>query len=168
MSDRSDLTDLLQPTLQGKTAETAALRKKPWGLRSLFFVAFFGGLLAVTVMALLNARRLQVTGRERAGILVVAAIAFALLGGYVVLLPQFPVLDFVGDVGLSIRLGGRVVALLAYALYARSLRPSLRVYDEVYDSYASPWLVGLAVVFGLGSLQAVAFVFLYIAAGGAP
>ena len=55
-----NLDDLLRPTL----TRPQTVQKPPYRVSSMGYVAFFGGVLAVTIVALINARRCDlVAGR---------------------------------------------------------------------------------------------------------
>jgi len=153
--------DLFAPSLQdvprlGPPAEG----ERPWRLGSQFYVAFFGGALAVTAIASLNARRLGAPKETQRWILVLGAVG--VVASVIVSWALFG-----RDLGRSLRIAHRVVAvLLAGALYKVQQRPD-RVYafraqgddDEQYDSLWVPGLVAALVgglvqvgILGLGIL----------------
>ena len=70
-----NLDDLLRPTL---TRRRQTVQTPPFRVSSMGYVAFFGGVLAVTIVALVNARRLHLTTRAQA--LMVGAAAAAIAG----------------------------------------------------------------------------------------
>jgi hypothetical protein len=140
--------DLFTPTLQGHVPRQRGAQR-PWRLGSQVYVAFLGGVLAVTAIAYLNAGFLRAPGRVRAGILacgaaglaVVVLVASLLLSG-----------DSVPD---GARTGLTLVGVAAWGGMYLLQRPWDRVYssfarekdeDELYESLLGPGL--LAVVAG--------------------
>lgn len=138
--------DLLRPTLQEHLPRTGV---RPWRLGSQVYVAFFGGVLAVTAIAFLNAGMLHTPARVRAGILAFGAagltavivLAAVLLGG--------------DDVPSGARTALTFVGVLAWGGMFLLQRPYDRVYatfsrekdpDEQYESLIGAGLV--AVVLG--------------------
>lgn len=143
--------ELFEPSLAGKRRPALEEGRRPWRLGSQFYVAFFGGVLAVSAIAWLNARRLGVSPQRRR---LIAVVALAGLVGVIVV-----VLLFGGDVASSQRLLARLVAVGAFGvLYALQMSAD-RVYhafeggdeDDLYDPM---WTPGLAATFGLGLVQA--------------
>jgi len=135
--------DLFEPSLQEELrVRELGEGERPWRLGSQFYVAFFGGALAVTAIAWLNARRLGAPRETQRWILVLGAIG-------VLASVAVSWMIFGRDLGRSLRIAYRVVAvLLAGALYKLQQRPD-RVYafrtpgdgDEQYDSLWGPGLV---------------------------
>lgn len=130
---------LLQPTISTPAG------RPPWRLMSIGFVAFFGGVIASTVISLVNAGRLGVP-RARPAIAMWGLLGLVVTGVASVFLLR-PDAD-----------GGSVVfrlpAVLVYLAQARLMRPAdfgnrLRGAD-----YSSLWLPGLGAVAGFGSLEA--------------
>jgi hypothetical protein len=70
--------NLLTPTLEGYVPRDATAAR-PWRLGSQVYVAFFGGILAVTAIAYLNALRLRAPAGVRAGIVAIGALGLAVL-----------------------------------------------------------------------------------------
>lgn len=66
--------DLLRPALADHTADGAG---SPWRLVSQFYVVILGGALAVTAIAVLNARRLRLSSTQQLLILAVGVAGFA-------------------------------------------------------------------------------------------
>lgn len=130
-----ELDDLLQPTVGRQPARTGPL---PWRVASQFWVAFFGGVPAVTAIAFLNARRLGATVRKQRWILVAGLIAASAYLGLV---------SFVGteaSARSTLRIAGRVVAVLLFLVVARIQREDDGRY-QVFGSgeYASLWGPGI-------------------------
>jgi hypothetical protein len=68
-----NLDDLLRPTL----TRPQAVQTPPYRVSSMGYVAFFGGVLAVTIVAMVNARRFNLSTRVQALMLGAAAVALA-------------------------------------------------------------------------------------------
>jgi hypothetical protein len=148
MSSRDD--DVFEPSLAGyREAE-----ERPWRLGSQVYVAFFGGVLAVTAIAWLNARRLGLDDRSRLLILLlgVAGLVASVL---------VPVLRD-EDASDAYRLTSRIIGVVAFGgLYliqrsANRVHESFRGDDE--EAYASLWGPGLLAVV-VGGLAQAAIVF---------
>lgn len=150
-----DRDDLFSPTLQGRVGRRSG--EKPWRLSSQFWVAFFGGVLAATVIAYLNGRRLGLPEGRQRGILLTGAAALLATVALSLILGA-------GDVGgaadrsvqSAVRLGGRVIAVIAYLVFYRlqtAADHAYSFYSPEEDEYASLWKPGLAAVFGLGLAQ---------------
>lgn len=153
----SDSDDLFSPTLQDRPAAMDR-DKLPWRLASQFWVAFFGGVLAVTAIAYLNAKRLGV-GRERLHMIIIGGVvAFVVLMGFSVF---YLVYSYVPEersrsISQVTRVVARVAAVLLFLVQYRIQTPADRAYQTFgKGEYASLWKPGLAAVFGLGILQAV-------------
>jgi hypothetical protein len=144
--------DLFAPSLQGEArVEPLTKGERPWELTSQFYVAFFGGALAVTAIAWLNAKRLRAGEETERWILILGGLGVvaSVVVSYVL---------YGSDFRSATRLGYRVVAvLLAGALY-KLQQPADRIYsfrspageDEQYDSL---WIPGLIAVLVGGAIQ---------------
>jgi hypothetical protein len=147
VANRTD--ELLRPSLQDVRRPAAGGR--PWRLSSQFYVAFFGGALAVTALAWLNAGRLGATREVKRRILVAGTVGVV---ASVVVSYTF----FGNDYGSAARIGYRVVGVVTSIVLFRLQRSADRVYqfrapgshDDQYDRMLVPGLV--AVVAG-GVLQ---------------
>lgn len=137
------MSGLLQPTLQDHVPRTYAGSSRPWRTGSQIYVAILGGPVAVTAIALLNARRLRM---PRSKTLLIAAIgAVATLAAIAVILAA------PGE--------ARVLAGLVGAVAAGPFYLLMRSYDRAYfaftndditeeEAYASLWGPGVAAVIG--------------------
>lgn len=127
--------DLLKPTI----AEQPLSMDPPWSVDSLVYPAFFGGPLAVTYLAAVNARRLGVGERH---------VALILGAGVAALLAQLAVIAFVlqevssGAQRFSFSLAG--VAVWGVAKYVQ--RRPFRIYLLRGGKPASLWGPGIAAV----------------------
>ena len=147
---------LLSPTLQDYVPRSQD-GSKPWRLGSQVYVAFFGGVLAVTAIALINARRLRV---PRRGMLAIAGAGAAGLVGVVAFAALF---IGAGDPPRGARVATQLIAIASWGLMFLVQRPWDRLHaafseedeDEAYESLVGP---GLVAVFTLGLAQ-LAFVF---------
>lgn len=145
--------DLLQATV----GDDHRVFEPPWRVASQIYVAFFGGSLAVTVIAWVNARRLRMEDRSRLWILVAGAIAIAATFAL-----YLAILDPSEEIALAsmggrrwARWGSRIVAVVLWIVLARIQNPAARRYQVRGDGeYSSLWLPGLGAVFGLGFIQA--------------
>lgn len=131
--------DLLRPTV-GAGVDLSA---RPWRLMSQTYVAFFGGVLASTAIAYLNAKRLGVDAAKRRLILLTG------LAGLLVVIGVF-VLAYGDDSGLTsgLRVGIRVVAVVCCMLQVRLQRPMDRAFQLRGADYGSLWGMGIAVTIG--------------------
>ena len=145
------LDELLTPSLQTHRGDSVP-RERPWSVGSQVWVAFFGGILAVTVVAYLNGRRLGLSSsRQRAillcglaSFLLLCALAYALSTWLGVADPQ------------AIRLSGRGIALLTFLAAAAVQKSAARTYHFYNgEETASLWGAGLAATVGLGLFQGV-------------
>ena len=150
--ERGGLDELLQPTLAEQRAHTPSI-DRPWRLGSQVYVAFFGGALAVTAIAILNARRLGLPAKTQ---WIMGAVGAAGLAGALLVVASIG-----GDSGSSARVPARIVALAAYGLLYLLQRRADRVYHfhaksgDPYDSLLGP---GLIACFTLGIVEAVLIV----------
>ena len=143
--------DLLQPTV-GEAPP--AFAEKPWRVSSQLWVAFFGGVLAVTVVAWLNARRLGIPARTRVMMVAIGGAAgAALLPLWMRIPPSDGVVEFLRG-GRSHGLYSRLVAVGVYLILAR-MQKRADAHFQVFGGgdYASLWKTGLLAVVVLGALQ---------------
>lgn len=142
--------DLFQPSLRGVQRKKPAEGERPWRLGSQFYVAFFGGPLAVAAIAWFNARRLGMP-LSRTWMIPAAGVA-----GLVATIVAALVVD--ADLGDSQRLVGRIAAVATFGVLYLLQRAPDRAYHAFADGdedtmYDSLWGPGLAATFGLGILQ---------------
>lgn len=145
---------LLAPSLAGVPSRPAA-GGRPWRLGSQVWVAFFGGVLAVTTIAYLNGRRLGLSPARLRTIVLLGVVGLA-----AVFAVNGVLLGAAADWREGLRggrLGGRIVAGLVYLLCYRVQQAADRSHQLYGDGeYASLWKPGLAATFGLGLLQNLA------------
>ncbi|MEV0790460.1 hypothetical protein [Kribbella sp. NPDC050459] len=130
--------ELLRPTV-GAGVDMSA---RPWRLMSQTYVAFFGGVLASTAVAYLNAGRLGVDAAKRRLILLTGlAGLLAVIGVFVLLY---------GDSGVTsgLRVSIRVVAVLCCLAQLRLQRPMDRAFQLRGTDYGSLWGMGIAATIG--------------------
>lgn len=150
--ERSQLDELLTPSI-GDLPVRAADAPKPWRLGSQVYVAFFGGVLAVTAIAILNARRLGLRGRPQA---IMAAAGVVGLAGALL------VASLLADErGSTVRIGARIVALATCGVHYLLQRRADRVYhyharDE--EPYGGLLVPGLIACFTVGLVEAALLV----------
>ena len=146
--DADTADDLLTPSFADRAPAVAA-GPRPWRLGSQGWVAFFGGLLAVSTIAILNARRLGM----KAG--AIALIALAGLAGLVVELTLLT--SMAGGEGRDLRMAARVVALGAWGAMYLVQRAADRRYHHFRaghdEEYASLWGPGVLVSVALGFVE---------------
>ena len=142
--------DLFTPTLQEHVPRHERTALQPWRLGSQVYVAFFGGVLAVTAIALINAGLLRAPGRVRAGILACGAAGLA-----VVVLVASLLLSG-DDVPDGARTALILVGVAAWGGMYLLQRSWDRIYvsfarekedDELYESLVGPGLVAVIVGF---------------------
>jgi hypothetical protein len=150
----TELAELLTPTIG---PQWAGGRPRPWAMSSQFWVAFLGGILAVTAVAWLNAGRLNVNPRRRRWIAIIGTAA--LVANLAFWLRRPPSGDgFLRWAGgaKDIRLYSRFLGVLVYLAYARLQRREDRAYAYLASQpYESLWKVGMAAALALGALQGV-------------
>ncbi len=138
--------DLFRPTLQDRAPVVAA--RRPWRVGSQFWVAFFGGTLAVGAIAWLNAGRLGLPPARHRAIVLLTALATLLVTAGVVFTVTAPL---VGTERTLMRRGAQLVAVLLYLALAWLQRPFDRRHAAFDGEYASLWTAGLvAIAAGFG------------------
>lgn len=131
--------DLFQPTIGSRPV----LAVPPWRPSSIVYPAFFGGPLAVTVLGVLNARRLAL-GRNQQ--LAVAA------AGLAAVVARLVVTGLLGG-----QTGGRVLGTLfglaVWGVVAATQKKAFRAFEYGDREPASLFGPGLAAVIGCGLLE---------------
>lgn len=132
-----ELDDLLQPTVATHAPRTGPL---PFRLGSQFWVAFFGGTIAVTFIALVNAARLRMPVAKRWWIVAVGVLGVLASAGVFYWVEA-------GDAkstGSTLRLAWRVVGVLVY-LVLRKIQDRDDDHHTVFGGgeYASMWIPGI-------------------------
>jgi len=143
--------ELLRPTI----GAGVDMKVRPWRLMSQTYVAFFGGVIASTVIAFLNARRLGVDAAKRRLILLTGA------AGLVGVIAVFALLNADADVTSGFRVAVRVVAVVCCLVQLRIQRPMDRAFQLRGTDYGSLWAPGLAVT--IGGAVAEAFILVIVA-----
>lgn len=142
--------DLFQPSLK---KQAPIYVDKPWALENQFWVAFFGGTLAITVLAYLNSQRFKMTIAAQRRILLVGLAGVFLTIILAVVLGGMDLPDYWAE-GRAGRMAGRVVAILTYLVLHRLQVPANRLYRAFYDGrYESLWQVGVVIVLVVGAIQ---------------
>jgi hypothetical protein len=143
--------ELLRPSIEAARPRT----ERPWDPSSQFYVAFFGGVLAVAGIALINARRLRLPASRQRWMLAIG------LAGLVVALVLAAVMPIDPDVGAfvnegsrNIRLAGRVVAVAICLAFVKLQQPGDRLFRIQGGEYASLWGPGILAVIVGGLAQA--------------
>ena len=146
--------DLLQPTV---TTNPPASRQKPWRIGSQVWIAFFGGILPVTVIAILNAQRLGIDKRKRWLMAAAGFVALVILGALWFRVPVKPSFITFAREARDMRIYGRVIAVAVFLLLAAMQKPAEARYMTFSDGeHASLWKAGFLATFFLGLLQNVA------------
>jgi hypothetical protein len=140
--------ELLRPTI-GTGVDMSV---RPWRLMSQTYVAFFGGVIASTAIAFLNARRLGVATAKRRLILLTGAVGLA------VVLVVFALLTSAGSTNSALRVAVRVVAVVCCLVQLRIQRPMDRAFQLRGTDYGSMWAPGIAATIGGGMLELFLFV----------
>ena len=145
--------DLLQPSVP---RDQRAAGDRPWVLYSQFWVAFFGGVTPLAIVAYVNAGRLGLSRAVRAWMIVLTAIA---LGVVLALWLQRPHSgDFVSfaRTARDLRLASRVTAVALFLVFtAMQKRADTRYQVLGAGEYASLWKFGLFVTLVFGTLQSL-------------
>ena len=143
--------ELLTPSLQNQQTDPAS-GSRPWSVGSQVWVAFFGGIFAVTAIAYLNGRRLGLPPSRQRMILLCGSVSFLSLCALAYgLAAWFGVADT-----QAIRLSGRGVALLTFLAAAALQKSAARTYSFYNgEETASLWKAGIAATLGLGFLQGI-------------
>ncbi|MFK4085548.1 hypothetical protein ACI2LF_15650 [Kribbella sp. NPDC020789] len=124
--------ELLRPTI-GSTVDPAV---RPWRLTTQAFVAFFGGVIAGTVIAWLNSGRLGVD-RGKRWLIVGTGVA-----GLAAVIALYAVLNGDGERSSGLRVLVRVVAVLCILAQMRWQRPMDRAFQLRGADYHSMWVLG--------------------------
>jgi hypothetical protein len=140
--------ELLRPTI----GAGVDMRARPWRLMSQTYVAFFGGVIASTVIAFLNARRLGVDAAKRRLILLTGAIG--LVGVSIV----FALLNGDGGLTSGLRVAIRAVAVVCCLIQVRIQRPMDRAFQLRGTDYGSLWGPGIAATVGGAIVEALILV----------
>ncbi|MBM0225359.1 MULTISPECIES: hypothetical protein [Micromonospora] len=140
--------DLFTPTI---TPAAYAEGRPPWRPGSLVYPAVFGGALAATVLALVNARRLRlpvgavlaIVGTGLAALVARLAITVVLLDGHT---------------SGPARLVGALSGVLVWSVANLTQKGRFRTYEMRGGQAASLVLPGIAAALGLGIVEAVLIV----------
>jgi hypothetical protein len=139
--------ELFRPTIDPRSAKQMT---PPWRVESLAFPAFFGGALAVTVLGLINGRRL---GLRRVPLLAIAATGVAAVVARILLT------DIIDRTSGTRFLGSLVGIAVWGVIYATQARP-YRQFLLLRKDPARLWWPGLAAVLGLGLGEGFAVILL--------
>ncbi len=145
--------ELLRPTI-GAGIDMSV---RPWRLMSQTYVAFFGGVIASTVIAFLNAGRLGVDAAKRRLILLIGAI------GLVGVIVVFALLNGDGGITSGLRVAVRAVAVVCCLIQLRIQRPMDRAFQLRGVDYGSLWGPGIAVTVGGAIAEALILVLVAVA-----
>ena len=140
--------ELLRPTI----GAGVDMQVRPWRLMSQTYVAFFGGVIASTVIAFLNARRLGVDATKRRLILITGAV------GLVAVSIMFALLHGDGGLTSGLRAAIRVVAVVCCLIQLRIQRPMDRAFQLRGSDYGSLWVPGIAATVGGAVVEALILV----------
>ncbi|MEH1097741.1 hypothetical protein [Micromonospora sp. CPCC 205561] len=145
--------DLFTPTISPAADEA---RRPPWRPQSLIFPALLGGPAAVTVLALLNGRRLGVSHRAYLAVLGTG------LAGLAARLAMTLAISGDGS-NRPVRLAGALAGGLVWLVAAATQKRRFRAYELRGGEPASLWLPGLGAVLVIGFVEAL-LIFLVAAA----
>ncbi|TWD84297.1 hypothetical protein FB561_5472 [Kribbella amoyensis] len=144
--------ELLRPTI----AADVDLTVRPWRQLSQAYVAFFGGVIASTVIAFVNARRLGVDRAKQRLILLVGTGSLIVAIAVATLLTDHSTGTSTGS---GLRLATRIVAVLCCLVLLRIQRPMDRAFQLRGADYGSLWGPGLAAVIGGAVVEALLIAF---------
>ncbi|TDD57757.1 hypothetical protein E1263_22240 [Kribbella antibiotica] len=137
--------DLLRPTIGDRVDPTV----RPWRLNSQAYVAFFGGVMAATMIAWLNSGRLGLDRGKRWLIVGTGVVGLAAV------VAMFALLNADGERTQNLRILVRVVAVVCILLQMRWQRPMDRAFQLRGAEYHSMWVLGPILVLVFGILEAV-------------
>jgi hypothetical protein len=153
--ERIDEDELLQPTIRSASRSGPA----PWDPRSQLYVAFFGGVIALTAIAVVNGRRLGIPSYRIRLILLAGLAGLAATLGLALVLPVETGVDaFLNEGSRNIRLLGRVVAVVASLASMKIQERGDRLFRIRGGEYSSPWAPGILAAI-VGGLAQAALVF---------
>ncbi len=145
--------DLLTPSLQHRVELSDT--PSPWRLSSQVYVAFFGGSLAVTAIALLNARRHAMPRKALILIAVAGLVAFAAVLAVASIIAN----DGDGGTPSGLRVAVQLISVVGWGPMFLLQRPFDRVFESFGDrEYKSLLGPGLLAVLALGMVQLYAIV----------
>jgi len=137
--------ELLRPTI----AAGVDPKVQPWRLNSQAYVAFFGGVIAATIIAWLNSGRLGVERGKRWLIVATGVLGLA------VVVTLFAVLNDDGERTQSLRIFVRVIAVLCILAQMRWQRPMDRAFQLRGADYHSMWVLGPILTVGCAIAEAL-------------
>jgi hypothetical protein len=143
--------ELLRPTI----GAGVDLKVRPWRLKSQIYVAFFGGPIACTVIAFLNARRLGVDAAERRTILVAGAIALTVSTAAYIFLEDL--LGSEDPYAMVPTIAATAIAMICSLIQQRRQRPMDRAFQLRGAEYRALWGPGIAATIGGGILDALIY-----------
>jgi hypothetical protein len=141
--------ELLRPTI----GAGVDLSVRPWRLMSQTYVAFFGGVIASTVIASFNARRLGVDAAKRRLIIVTGAIGLVMALAVFILLERLLGAD--DPYSAVPNVAATVIAVSSSALQQRFQRPMDRAFQLRGSDYRPLWGPGIAATAGGWAIQAL-------------
>jgi fatty acid desaturase len=147
----SNDTDLFTPTLTQTGLRELPAGSRPWRLGSQFYVAFFGGPLAIGAIGFLNGKRLELSQQR------LWAIAAAALAGFLALVVAVAVVDPGGRARVMIAVAG-VASFLVIRELQKDPDRLYAINRDEDDAYDSLWGPGLAAVLVCGIAEAVVLV----------
>jgi hypothetical protein len=144
MGRTPQLEELLQPSLQ-----EGQLLKPPYSVRSGFFVAFFGGVLAAVAFAALNSKRTERLRRDAVwlALLAGAAVAYGIWSGYAAQTDTVPSwISALGGKREGMRLLGRAAGILGFGVTYLFQRDMHETRDLRGQEPPSAWLPGIVTI----------------------
>lgn len=130
-----DDSDLFRPSVELNSRQSEALTK-PWRTESMFVPAFFGGPVAVTILAALNARRLGAR----------SAVPWLLAVGVAAFIGLVAFMTIPADPPATARVVIIVAGLVVYGVQAWILRGPSRLHQLRSGEYDSLWAPGFAAI----------------------
>ncbi len=129
--------ELLRPTI----GAGVDLGVRPWRLKSQIYVAFFGGVIACTVIAFLNARRLGVDAAEGRRILLAGAIG--LTASTVAFLLLEDLLGAEDPYAAVPNIAAIAIAMVCSVIQQRIQQPMDRAFQLRGAEYRALWRAGI-------------------------
>lgn len=149
-TDRSHLgDDLFRPSI----GQDIHYDPRPWNVASHVYVAFFGGVIAVTAIAYLNALRLHAGAKAARQLLICGAVGLVVATGVSYLVADMATSS--EDSSRYVRLASRLVAVVLHFVMAARLKEADRRFQLAAGDYAPLWGPGFAAVIFGGIAQAL-------------
>jgi hypothetical protein len=151
-----NMDSLLRPSISNESNGIPKPGSRPWNFNNTFWLAFLGGVAPITVMAYINAKRLDMpVAKQRLFILVGALGMLVVLSFTAYTAPQLTI-NKLFDRGNHIFSISRLSAVVVWLIVRWQMITPLRIYDFRFADealYDSMWKPALLSILLFGSLQ---------------